>query len=244
MTFRLNTVCLTCAVVFGTPALFAISYVMAAWHHHVPWCFPPIDGCTTITETATYAPESYLFRFGAYPLIIFQALLFYAFKHWLEEACDKTSGRLQIAWRLALAGCVSMIGSMAAMQGPNETAEPAHTILAVAYYVLVLASQTLFTWEDLHLPKTRKNLPRVIRVGTTMLQFAVVASAPVIWLIARVVPNARYQWLIVGTFFLWHASFLFEDKSALVSALKPNAAPPEGAQLPTSRRFGTAVAHD
>ena len=236
MTFRFNPVLLTYSVVFGTPTLFAVSYVMAAWQQHVPWCFPPIDGCTTISETATYAPESYLFRFGAYPLIIFQALLFYVFKHWLEEPYDKAIGPVQVAWRLALAGCVCMIGSMAVMQGPNETAEPAHTILAVAYYVLVLASQTLFTWVDLHKAKAWKTLPRIIRVGATMSQFGVIASAPLIWLIAGVAPNARYQWLIVGTFFLWHASFFFENKSALVSALRQNSATEFPSPLPSTAR--------
>jgi hypothetical protein len=244
VTFRFNLTFLIYAVVFGTPGLFAVSYVMAAWQQHVPWCFPPIDGCTTITETGTYAPESYLFRFGAYPLVLFQALLFYFFKHWLEESCGKTSKGMQIAWRLAFTGCVCMIGSMAVMQGPDETAEPAHTILAVAYYLLVLASQTLFTWEDFHQPKTRKKFPRVIRVGTTMLQFAVIASAPVIWLIAGITPNARYQWLIVGTFFLWHASLLFENKSALVSALKQNAPAPGGRAVGIPQEVtGTAAPH-
>jgi len=225
MTFRFNTACFTYAVVFGTPLLFAVSYIMAAWQQHVPWCFPPIHGCTTISETAMYAPESYIFRFGAYPLVIFQALLFYVFKQWLEEACGKPLKRARIAWRMALAGCVCMIGSMAVMQGPNETAEPAHTILAVGYYLLVLSSQGLFTWEDFCHRRSERRTPLALRIGTVFLQLALLASAALVWLVSDVFPYARYQWLLVATFFLWHASFLFERKSVLLEPLKQTPQP-------------------
>jgi hypothetical protein len=212
MTFRFNPVGLICAVVFGTPVLFTISYIIAALYQHVPWCFPPIDGCTTITETGTHAPESYIFRFGAYPLMTFQTMLFYFFKLWLERIAGGPLRRAQIAWTLALAGCVCMIASMAVMQGPNETAEPAHTILAVAYYLFMLASQSVFTYEDYRQRKGQSRKPLAIRIGTILLQVGLLLSVPVVWLLAGIAPNARYQWLIVGTFFLWYASFLFERK--------------------------------
>lgn len=213
MIFRLNPVGLIYAVVFGTPLLFVITYLIAAYHQHVPWCVPPVHGCTTITETGTHAPESYVFRFGAYPLVTFQALLFYFFKQWLEQVSGGPLRLVGAAWRLALTGCLCMIGSMAVMQGPHETAEPVHTILAVAYYLLMLASQALFTYDDFRLRQVRNRTPLAIRLGTIALQLALLFSVPLVWLFAGVAPNARYQWLMVATFFLWYSSFLFERRS-------------------------------
>ena len=156
MIIRFNPVVLIYAVVFGTPALFTITYLIAAWYGHVPWCFPPLDGCTTITEIGTHAPESYVFRFGAYPLLTVQAGVLYFFKQWLEQGSGKSPRLGQCAWLLGLTGCASMIGSMAVMQGA-EIAEPVHTILALAYYVLMLVSQSLFTFD--RLPPAAKSEP-------------------------------------------------------------------------------------
>ena len=216
---RFNPVVLIYAVVFGTPALFTITYLIAAWYEHVPWCIPPLDGCTTITEIGTHAPESYVFRFGAYPLITLQAGIFYFFKRWREQVNGTHSRLGQCAWLLGLAGCASMIGSMAVMQGA-EIAEPVHTILALAYYVLMLVSQSLFTFDDYRQRQIQRRIARVIRMGTLLLQAGLFASLPLLWLIAGVTPNARFQWLIVATILLWYSSLLFECAPALAGRVR------------------------
>ena len=216
MIIRVNPVVLVYAVVVGTPALFTITYLIAAWHGHVPWCFPPLDGCTTITQVGTHAPESYVFRFGAYPLMAVQAGLFYLFKRWLQQVSGRAFRLRECAWLLGLAGCLSMIGSMAVMQGPDKIAEPVHTILAVGYYVLMLASQSLFTFEDYRQRQNQTRIAQAIRLGTLLLQVGLVASLPLLWFLFGVTPNARYQWLVVATILLWYSSLLFEREPAFV----------------------------
>jgi hypothetical protein len=212
---RFNPVVLIYAVVFGTPALFTMTYLVAAWYGHVPWCFPPLDGCTTITKIGTHAPESYVFRFGAYPLLTIQAGILYFFKQWLEQGSGESPRLTQCAWLLGLAGCASMIGSIAVMQGA-EIAEPVHTILALAYYVLMLVSQSLFTFDDYRRRQIQSRIGSVIRMTTLLLQAGLVASLALLWFIAGVTPNARFQWLTVATILLWYSSLLFEREPALV----------------------------
>lgn len=216
MVIPFNPVVLIYAVVVGTPALFTISYLIAAWYGHVPWCFPPLDGCATITRIGTHAPESYVFRFGAYPLMAVQAGLFYLFKRWLQQVSGRAFRLRECAWLLGLAGCLSMIGSMAVMQGPDEIAEPVHTILALGYYVLMLVSQSLLTLEDYRQRQTQSRIAPAIRLGTLFLQAGLVASLPLLWFAAGVPPNAQYQWLVVATILLWYSSLLFEGEPAFV----------------------------
>lgn len=216
MVIPFNPVVLIYAVVVGTPALFAITYLIAAWYGHVPWCFPPLDGCTTITQIGTHAPESYVFRFGAYPLMTVQAGLFYLFKRWLEQVSGRAFRLRECAWLLGLGGCLSMIGSMAVMQGPDKIAEPLHTILAFGYYVLMLVSQSLFTLEVYRQRQIRSRLAQGIRLGTLFLQVGLVASLPLLWVVAGVTPNAQYQWLVVATILLWYSSLLFDGEPAFV----------------------------
>ena len=215
MVIPFNPVVLIYAVVVGTPALFTITYLIAAWYGHVPWCFPPLDGCTTITRIGTHAPESYVFRFGAYPLIAVQAGLFYLFKRWVEQVSGRAFRLRECAWLSGLGACLCMIGSMAVMQGPDKIAEPLHTILAFGYYVLMLVSQSLFTLDYRQL-QLRSRLAHGIRLGTLFLQVGLVASLPLLWLAAGVTPSAQYQWLVVATILLWYSSLLFEGEPAFV----------------------------
>ncbi len=170
MTFRFNRHYLIDAVVFGTPILFTITYLIAASEGHVHWCVPPIQGCTTITDAGIYPPESYIFRFGAYPLMTFMGLLFYFFKEWLEKVAGQKSRRAQTAWYLALAACLCMDVALAVMQGKHETAGTIHAVFAALYFVLMLTSQALYTYEDFRWRQIESKTALSIRVGTNFLQ--------------------------------------------------------------------------
>ena len=39
-------------------------YLVSASHGHVEWCFPYIDGCTTISKAARVEPEVFIYRVG------------------------------------------------------------------------------------------------------------------------------------------------------------------------------------
>jgi len=216
MTFRFNPYSLIVAVVFGTPLLFTTTYLITAYngHHGVGWCLPPIQGCTTISWTGIDTPESYVFRFGAYPLMSFMALLFYFFKEWLEGIIGQPSLRARIAWKLALVGCICMGGAIAVMQQPFKPVENLHSGLAITYFILMLVCQSLYTYEDYRHREVESRAALTIRVVTIFLQASLLMSAPLLWIFGAIKPNqARYEWLIVLTFFLWYSSFLFERKT-------------------------------
>jgi preprotein translocase subunit SecG len=187
-------------VVFGTPLLFTITYLMAASEGHHP---------TTITSTGIYPPESYIFRFGAFPLMTFMGLLFYFFKEWLEELARNKSHPAQISFYLALLACICMNVALAVMQGKEETLMTIHTVFAILFFVLMLVSQILYTYEDNKWRKIESKTALGIRLGTNLLQFGLLTSALVGGILGSKF-NAIYEWLITFTYFLWYSSFLFE----------------------------------
>ena len=224
MTFRYNPYRLIVAVVLGTPLLFSTTYLITAYygHHDVKWCIPPIHGCVTISYTGIDIPESYVYRFGAYPLMTFMALLFYFFKEWIEGIIGQPSRRARIAWNLALVGCICMGGAIAVMQQPFEPVEYIHSALAITYFILMLVSQSLYTYEDYRYLEVGSKTALTIRLVTIFLQASLLVSAPLLWIFGDIAPNtskewlARYEWLGVITFFLWYSSFLFERKTVFI----------------------------
>src|SRR5262245_26718083 len=220
MTFRFNPHYLIDAVVVGTPLLFTITYLIAASSGHVPWCIPPIQGCTTITATGIYAPGSYVFRFGAYPLIAFMGFLFYFFDEWLERLAGGRSPRARATWYLAAVACLFMLGALAVMDPINQHQwMPLHSAFAIAFFVLMLGAQSLYTWEDLKLRGMESRAAVTIRVGTNVLQFGLLVSALLSSLFGHEF-NPKYEWLITLSFFLWYSSFWFERRLVFTENFK------------------------
>lgn len=210
MTFRFNPHYLIDAVVFGTPVLFTITYLIAASNGHVPWCIPLIQNCTTITDTGIYPPGSYVFRFGAYPLITFMGFLFYFFKEWLEQVAGRKSLPARVCFYLAVLACLFMNAAIAVMDPENQHQwMRLHTVFAIFYFVLMLVAQSVYTWEDFRLRRIESKTALGIRVGTNLLQFGFLTSALLLPLFGHK-PGDAYEWLMTFSFFLWYSSFLFE----------------------------------
>jgi hypothetical protein len=92
----------------GALVLFTmhLSYLIAATQGHVPWCFPWIDSCTSISATGRQWPERGVFK----PLMTIAALCvaasFWLSARWLAALGDVPSRTQRllphIAWLMAL----------------------------------------------------------------------------------------------------------------------------------------------
>ncbi len=61
-----------------------VSYLLAAQFGHVPWCFPYIDSCTSISAVGRESPESYIFRASIIPTAIFMMVYWRLSREWLR----------------------------------------------------------------------------------------------------------------------------------------------------------------
>jgi hypothetical protein len=58
----------------GQLLVINLSYLVAAWHGHVPWCIPYWDGCASISATGRRMPEAVIFKGAMLPLALCVAI--------------------------------------------------------------------------------------------------------------------------------------------------------------------------
>ena len=216
MTFKFRPLLLIYAVVIGTPLLFTLTYLLAASMGHVPWCFPPIQGCIEITRTGLKPPESYLFRFGLMPIATLMGLLFYFFMEWLERLNNGYSRRARISWYFAFSSSICLLASTALIQGTKDTAWDWHVVFATLFFLLMLVAQVLYTLEDNKLRNIKVTLALRIRVTTNIVQFLLLIVGAIQWAVTGTIPNPSYEWLITFSYIAWFASFIFEKEDLFV----------------------------
>lgn len=213
MLFKFNPLVLLYFIVIGTPVLLIITYLVAAWQGHVPWCFPPIQGCTDITHTGLNPPESYIFRMGLIPIATFMGFLFYFFKEWLEALAGGPSRNARIAFYLAVASSVCLVAGTSFIQGSAQTHWTLHTIFASLFFVLMLISQILYTYEERRLrPGTEKTASR-IRLGANLVQIFLLLMILFQLITGIGITGSAFEWLLTFSFIAWYAAFLFERNS-------------------------------
>lgn len=61
-----------------------VSFLLAANAGHVPWCFPYLDSCTSISATGRHAPEKYWFKGMMIPAALLTAWFWRELRHWLS----------------------------------------------------------------------------------------------------------------------------------------------------------------
>lgn len=101
----------TLAILITLLPLFAVNgaYLMSAWHEHVAWCFPYIQGCTTISQAGRSGDTIFMFR----AVMMTQAVLliwFWLFvKQWLDLLHHRHTAAANIICWLGITGALCLI---------------------------------------------------------------------------------------------------------------------------------------
>ncbi len=67
-----------------------VCYLLAAQSGHVPWCFPYIDSCTSISAVGRKSPESHLFRATIIPTAVFMMMYWRLNYEWFKTLNTRT----------------------------------------------------------------------------------------------------------------------------------------------------------
>jgi len=148
-----------------------ITYLLAASHGQVPWCFPYLDSCTSISATGRVSPAYYVFK----GLMIPAAMVLMAY--WLLNArWLKTLGSQHRGWLAALIGLgvLASVGLifyslMLGAIGP-EYRQQRHTGV-LAFFGFTFFAQLLITWLAHQIPRLRTRCARRLH-SMAILMFA------------------------------------------------------------------------
>lgn len=81
-----------------------LAYIGSAAAGHLGWCFPYLQGCTSISATGRYGLSYFFFKAGMIPAAIVMGMFWLACRRWLLTLGD-VDGRMVRA--MAYLGCIS-----------------------------------------------------------------------------------------------------------------------------------------
>lgn len=86
-----------------------VVYVYSAYNQLVPWCFPYLDGCTSISRSARMGDSIFLFRAN---MMVYAVLLFgywHIMKLWLQQLHGRSTYTITTIYWLGLTGATCLI---------------------------------------------------------------------------------------------------------------------------------------
>lgn len=86
-----------------------LTYLVAAWLGHVPWCVPYLHSCSSISATGRLAPEYHLFKALMIPAAALLALYWGLCAVWLWALGCASTGRLRALLLLGLLAAAGLL---------------------------------------------------------------------------------------------------------------------------------------
>lgn len=124
-----------------------ITYLVAAGHGLVDWCFPYLDSCTSISATGRHPPASYLFRATMLPSAVIMMAYWWLNHAWLA-AVGRAAGvdhRSVNHWMLGLGilACIGLILYVTVLGEAGDTWARQRRVGTVLFFSLTYISQLL-----------------------------------------------------------------------------------------------------
>jgi Frag1/DRAM/Sfk1 family len=147
-----------------------LTYLVAASHGLVEWCFPYIDSCTSISATGRHPPASYLFRATMLPAAVVFIAYWWLNFIWLRDLRRQAgaTGHRSIRWMLGLgiAASVGLILYVAVLGEAGDVWARQRRTGTVLFFSFTYFSQVLLAGQ---LRTLRGSLPTVPQAIVTAM---------------------------------------------------------------------------
>lgn len=144
-------ICLACALL--PFAGVQVSYLLAAGAGDVPWCFPYLDSCTSISATGRQGPASFLFRGVMLPSSTLIAVFWWLHGSWLRQAAPTLQPRarrtmLVLGW----GACLGLIMYVTVLGEAGHLWRTQRRVGTILFFSLTYLSQLLLAAQLWRLP--------------------------------------------------------------------------------------------
>ncbi len=143
-----------------------VSYVLAAQFGHVPWCFPYIDSCTSISAVGRESPENYIFRASIIPTAIFMMVYWRLSCEWLRTLGSHMTNWNRVMLYLGLAASIGLILYATVLGSIGQEFHVQRRVGVTIFYICTFVAQVLMTGQLAALVKSQ---PSVIPVRISRL---------------------------------------------------------------------------
>ena len=143
-----------------------VSYFLAAKFGHVPWCFPYIDSCTSISAVGRESPESYIFRASIIPTAIFMMVYWRLSCQWLQTLGTDTTIRNRVMFYMGLAASIGLILYATVLGSVGQEFHVQRRIGVTIFYICTFVAQVLMTAQLAALVKSQSSVipARIFRI--------------------------------------------------------------------------------
>lgn len=122
------------------------TYIISASQGYVPWCFPYIDSCTSISATGRDGASFYIFKGTIIPQAMILILFWLLCYRWLISLGDHYRGaRLLVI--VGIIGAVFLIVYTVALGAAGDYFRLQRRIGIIVYFMFTYLGQLLLTWR-------------------------------------------------------------------------------------------------
>ncbi len=122
-----------------------LCYLLAAYSGHVPWCFPYIDGCASVSATGRVSPESHVFRASIMPTAVLMIIYWKLSYEWLKTLGSRMTIRNRTMLCLGVTAGLGLILYTTLLGSVGPVYEVQRHIGVMLFYVLTFLAQLLMT---------------------------------------------------------------------------------------------------
>jgi hypothetical protein len=190
------------ALVTGLLPILAIhlTYLLAASFGHVPWCFPYVDSCTSISATGRQAPEYYVFKALMIPAAMLLMLFWYLTSRWLESlGLNSREGRA-IAL-VGFIGAVFLILYTTMLGAQGDLFRLQRRIGVIVYFTFTALAELL-------LLRCVLRLPHRVASGIHRVQFALILAVLAIGILSLILGQTMTDYETVEDAIEWNMALL------------------------------------
>ncbi len=142
---KLNFIPVVTAVV---PAVAVhVCYLLAAQSGHVPWCFPYIDSCTSISAVGRKSPESHVFRAAIIPTAVFMMMYWRLNYEWFKTLNSQTSIRNRSMLYCGIIASIGVILYATVLGSIGQEYHVQRRLGVTTFYIFTFLAQLIMTHQ-------------------------------------------------------------------------------------------------
>lgn len=136
------------ALCTGVMPIIAIhaTYLVAAGEGYVPWCFPYIDSCTSISATGRHGTAWWLFKGTMLPYAVLLLLFWRAMADELQVIGDSATSAAWIRG-MGTVAAIFLVVYTVALGAVGDFYQLQRRIGIILYFSMTAFSQLLYTWR-------------------------------------------------------------------------------------------------
>lgn len=162
------------ALINGLLPILAIhlTYLISAAQGHVPWCFPYLESCTSISATGRHGSAFYVFKGTMIPAAVCLMMFWYLMGRWLGKLGD-SKAMTRTVFVLGVIGAIFLIVYAVALGAAGDAMRLQRRIGIILYFTLTYLPQLLVVWRISRRLPSDPGRPWLLGLSTTALAVGV-----------------------------------------------------------------------